>query len=134
MIQLDLVGLFLTWLLICPRNTKIGFVISLYQEVSRLLISLFFKAPLVSLTLGGVFGITLVEGEILNPVNIFVLLAGPGFCYVLSKISPGLSREEGAAPFNPWARLANPWAVISWRYALVSTLVCCGYLIKALLK
>ncbi|HHV72675.1 MAG TPA: hypothetical protein GXX38_08725 [Clostridia bacterium] len=125
MLQLDLIGLFITLLFLGPQNIFYVFIAILIHEIGRLVFLILIKSPVEAVVTGGILNSTVLATAEPITISLLITLAGPFFCMITSLFIFRMKKKflKNINEFiNPFCKLDNPWAVINFRFAILSTI------------
>lgn len=126
MVQLDLIGVFITIFLAGPRYFFYVIIGSFLAEFARLAAAIILDAKIKWVVIGGFFGMVKADSSL----KALILFAGPIFCWIIGMVFNRGKKNSFSDLFDLYGALKNPFAIVMMRMSLVLTLISAWIVIK----
>lgn len=120
MLSVDLIGLIVTIVIVGIRYPHVVLLAALANNVAQLVMALFLYGSIEAIIASGAFGSVVINNNAALHIKILVLVSGPLANYYLCKLTGGIAYEPTFELFSPVVKLRHPFAVINFRFALLS--------------
>lgn len=123
MLGIDLIGLLATIFLIGLRYPHYVVFAACVHEFGRLFIAVFLHTHIDYIIAAGAFGAMGVSHYNSGATGIMLICSGPLANYIVGSIFGGITFEPTKNLINPLVYLKSPFAVINFRFCIISGLI-----------
>lgn len=122
MLAIDIIGLFITIIIIGIRYPHHVLIAAIVHEIGRVLMVLMVSGKVTLIIAAGAFGTNPGIDQYNWLMGSLIKISGPLANYIFCAATGGIYLETLTNIVNPGAKLVNPFAVINLRFAFVSML------------
>lgn len=123
MLGIDLIGLVATIFLVGLRYPHYVLFAACIHEFGRIFIAVFLHTHIDYIIAAGAFGTMAVSDYSSGAIGIVLIFSGPLANYIVCSIVGGIVFEPTKNLFNPLVNLKSPFAVINFRFCIISCLI-----------
>lgn len=119
MLTIDMLGLFLTVLMVSIRYPHYVIIAAFVHDIGMIIMTLFINGQVEAIITAGAFSALTTSG-ISGAKAAVIAMTGPLVNYTISALIGGSEFEKTANLINPFVELKHPFAVVNVRLALIS--------------
>jgi len=123
MLGIDLVGLLATIFLVGLRYPHYVLLAACIHEFGRIFVAVFLHTHIDYIVAAGAFGTMTVSNYNSSPIGIIIISSAPLANYMICSLVGGIAFEPTKNLLNPLVSLKSPFAVINFRFCIVSCLI-----------